>query len=372
VRIVQILPALNEGGVERGTVDISREFVRHGHESIVISSGGKLVAQIESEGGKHITFDTASKNPLTAIWRVYKLRALLKKLNPSVMHARSRVPAWLAYLANKSLHIPFVTTVHGFNSVNPYSKVMTYGGRVVCVSTAIKEYVKEHYDVNDKKTVVIPRGIDLVEFNPANKDEEFISKFKQEYALCNSFVVTSVGRITQLKDYETFIKAVEIAKTTIPNIKGLIVGGVHPDKTIYFERLKSLVVELGLDETIIFAGSQSKIAQIYALSDIIVSASKKPESFGRSAAEALAMNRPVIATNHGGITDIVKDGKTGYLIPICDEAAMSKAIIKAADTKWVGLREFVEQNFTLEAMVNATLATYKDLMRQSFPKHPKL
>jgi len=365
LKIVQILPALNEGGVERGTVDISREFVKIGHESIVISSGGRLVEQIEKDGGLHISFDAASKNILTAPSRIYKLHKILKKLNPDVIHARSRVPAWLAYLANKNLKIPFVTTVHGFNSVNFYSKIMTKGDKVICVSTAIKEYIQKNYCVADEKIVVIPRGIDLDEFNPTKIDNEFVVKFKQQYKLEDRFVVTSVGRITQLKDYETFIKAINITKNTIHNIKGIIVGGVHPDRLQYFERLKSLVEELGMNDIIAFTGNQSKIAEIYSLSDIIISASKKPESFGRSAAEALAMNRPVIATNHGGITDIVIDAKTGYLVPITDETAISEAIIKTSRTNWSGLREFVEQNFTLVTMVNKTIDTYKKLRQNS-------
>ncbi|MBD3808571.1 MAG: glycosyltransferase, partial [Epsilonproteobacteria bacterium] len=115
MKIVQLLPELNEGGVEVETIEFSRELVTLGHESIVISNGGKQIKQIEADGGKHIKFDVASKNLLSVLWRIYKLRALLKELNPDIIHARSRVPAWLSFLANKTLHIPFVTTVHGFN-----------------------------------------------------------------------------------------------------------------------------------------------------------------------------------------------------------------------------------------------------------------
>ena len=134
--------------------------------SIVISKGGRLAEQIRREGGEHVAFDVCSKNPLTAPLRVVRLEKVLRQLHPDILHARSRVPAWLAYFANRSLRIPFVTTVHGFNSVNPYSRVMTYGDRVICVSNAIRDHIRHHYRVSDGKIVVIPRGVDLEQFDP--------------------------------------------------------------------------------------------------------------------------------------------------------------------------------------------------------------
>ena len=316
MRIVQLLPELNEGGVERGTVELSRELVKLGHESIVISAGGKLSKQIEQEGAKHIVFDVCSKNPLTIFSRMRKLSKLFKELKPDILHARSRVPAWLTYLANKKLRFPFVTTVHGFNSVNFYSAVMVKGERVICVSGAIKSHIQKHYHIDEKKITVIPRGIDLEKFNPKHTDSVFTDIFKTKHRLREKMIVSTVGRITQLKDLETFIRALAVLKNTTPNIVGLIVGGVREDKQNYFESLQALIKELGLEEHIIFTGSQSHVAEIYALSDVVVSSSKKPESFGRSVAEALALNTPVVATGHGGVLDIVRDGVNGYFYDI--------------------------------------------------------
>lgn len=363
--IVQILPALNEGGVERGAVDSNREYVRRGHTSIVISAGGRLAAQIEADGGCHILFDAASKNILTLPGRVIRLRALLRSLSPDVIHARSRVPAWLAWLADRTLKIPFVTTVHGFNSVNLYSRVMTFGDRVICVSGAIRDHVIRHYGIDESKTVVIPRGIDLDFFDPAATDPRFQAQFCRQFGLEGAFVVTAVGRITQLKDYETFILAIERVAATIPTVKGLIVGGVHPDREEYFDRLRALAETRGMGDRIVFAGHQSRVPDIYALSRIVVSASKKPESFGRSAAEALAMDRPVIATDHGGMTEIVIDAETGYRIPVGDADALAASIVRASQREWTGLRDFVAARFTLERMVDATLAVYDEVNRIS-------
>ena len=362
MKIVQLLPELNEGGVERGTVELSRELIKAGFESVVISSGGKLVGQLEADGASHVSFDVCSKNPLSAFFRVMGLKKILKKLNPDVLHVRSRVPAWLIHFANKSLKIPVVSTVHGFNSVSSYSRVMTKADKIICVSGAIKEYIQEHYDAPENKISIIPRGIDLVKFNPDNLDENFICEFKEKYSLNNKFIVSTVGRITQLKDLETFIKTIAIVQKNIPNVVGLIVGGVREDKQNYFESLKSLVASLHVE--VIFTGSQSKVAEIYSLSDVVTSSSKKPESFGRSVAEALAMGTPVIATNHGGVLDIIQENKNGYFVAIGDEKEFAKKIIKAKDLKFDGFG-YVKEKFSLGQMVEKTIEVYK-----SFTNNP--
>jgi len=356
--IVQLLPELNEGGVERGTVELSRELVKRGHESIVISAGGKLQGQIDKDGGRHITLDVCSKNPLSAFWRMLKLRKVLSALNPDILHARSRVPAWLTYFANKRLHIPFVTTVHGFNSVSIYSVIMTKGDSVICVSESIKSYIQEHYQTEDKRITVIPRGIDLKIFNPQNNDKKFIENFKKEYLLDEKYIITSVGRITQLKDLETFISAIALLSQSHSNVVGLIVGGVREDKQEYFNSLKILVSKLDLEDNIIFTGSQSKVAEIYALSNVVVSSSKKPESFGRSVAEALALNTPVVASNHGGVLDIIEEAENGFFYPVGESEILAETIEKCRYLEFDGYR-YVSEHFSLKQMVDKTLRVYE-------------
>lgn len=359
--IVQLLPELNEGGVERGTLELSRELVKRGHKSIVISAGGKLQEQITKDGGEHITFDVCSKNPLSVFWRVIRLRKLLSKLHPDILHARSRVPAWLTYLANKKLHITFVTTVHGFNSVSAYSAIMTKGDGVICVSQSIKSYIQKHYKTDEKKIMVIPRGIDLKVFNPKKCDNAFIENFKKEYHLDDKFIVASVGRITQLKDLETFILAIAILALKQSNVVGLIVGGVRKDKQAYFSTLETLVENLGLKEKIIFAGSQNKIAEIYTVSNVVVSSSKKPESFGRSVAEALAMNTPVVATNHGGVLDIIKEAENGFFYPAGESEILADKIQRCRSLEFDGFG-YVSEYFSLEQMVGKTLQVYEKVV----------
>jgi glycosyltransferase involved in cell wall biosynthesis len=359
VKIVQLLPELNEGGVERGTVELSRELVKRGFDSTVISAGGKLVERIERDGGKHITFDVCSKNPLSVPLRIAKLRRILEELRPDIVHARSRVPAWLTYFANKSLGIPFITTVHGFNSVSAYSAIMTKGDRVICVSNAVRDYIVEHYDVDIDKIVVIPRGVDTDVFSPDSVDKGFMEAFKKRYELDGAFVVSVVGRVTQLKDLESFIDAIALLAAQRPDIKGLIVGGVRDDKRHYFDALQERVRKKGMQEHIVFTGSQQKVAEIYALSDVTVSSSKKPESFGRSVAEAIAMNTPVVATRHGGVLDIVREGEHGFFYDVGDAVALAKAVMKASTLRFDGTR-YIRENFSLERMAERTVKVYEE------------
>jgi len=357
VKIVQLLPELNEGGVERGTVELGRELAKRGFESVVISNGGKLVKQLEKDS-LHVEFDICSKNPFSAIWRVFVLRKILKELNPDILHARSRVPAWLVYFANKNLKIPLVSTVHGFNSVSFYSRIMTKADKIICVSGAIKEYIQQHYNIKEDKITIIPRGIDLVKFSAEKLDENFIKEFKSRFDLNNKFIVSTVGRITQLKDLETFIKAIGLVQKKFPNVVGLIVGGIRADKQKYFENLKNLASSL--DANIVFTGSQEKIAEIYHISSVVTSSSKKPESFGRSVAEAIALNTPVIATKHGGVLDIIIENTNGYFVEVGDEEGLAKQIIKAKNLSFDGF-SYVKEYFSLEQMVEKTIKVYKSL-----------
>jgi glycosyltransferase involved in cell wall biosynthesis len=361
MKVMQLVPELNQGGVERGVVELSRELVRRGHESVVVSAGGKLVEQIERDGGEHILLDVCSKNPLTAFGRTRRLKRIICDVQPDIVHPRSRVPAWLCVFALKGLNVPLVTTVHGFNSVSAYSKVMTAGARVICVSTSIKEYIQTHYDTPEEKICIVHRGLDPETFDPERLDAAFVGEFKQQFDLEGKYVAACVGRISPLKNFEAFIRAVGMCAGDIPNIRGLIVGGVRSDKQDYFDKLKALVGELGIEDKIIFAGSQQKMQEIYHVSDVIVTCSRKPESFGRSLIEAMAMDTPVIAPAQGGPLDIIQDGETGLLIDDTEPETIADAIRKAQKTTFTGLRQYVLDTFSLDTMVEKELAVYREL-----------
>jgi glycosyltransferase involved in cell wall biosynthesis len=362
MKIVQLVPELNEGGIERGTVEVSRELVKSGHTSIVISRGGRLVGQIEEEGGKHITLDLCSKNIVTAISRVTQLRKVLRDLQPDILHARSRVPAWLTYLANKRLKLPFITTVHGIYSVNPYSKIMTSGDMVICISEVLKEYVCRNFGTDDKKIKVIQRGVDLDYFNSGRLDQDFIEEFKSQNNLLDKFIVSSIGRVTYLKDYETFIQSIALTVKKVPNLIGVIVGGTTSDKEGYLNNLKELARSLGVHEKIIFSGSQTRMPEIYALSDLTVNASLTMGNVGRTVLESLAMNTPVLATTYEGLNNIIKDGINGYIIDTRNAEDMSNKIMLLHDNRIENSRESIDVEFTLENMIEKTLDVYQSII----------
>lgn len=362
MHIVQLLPELHEGGVERGVVEMNRELVRRGVISTVISHGGRLVGEIEAAGGRHVTLDVGSKNPLTALRRARHLQQILAEIRPDIVHVRSRAPAWLLRLANRRLRLPVVSTVHGFNSVSAYSRIMTRADRVICVSHAIQAYVQQHYGTPDAVLRVIHRGIDASTFDPASLNSPFIEHFRQTNKLVDCFVATSVGRVTPLKDYETFIRGVVEARKAVPNLVGVIVGGTHADRRGYETRLHALVRELNATAIIRFVGSQQAMPEIYALSDVVVSCSAKPESFGRTLVEALAMETPVIATAHGGALEIVRDGQNGWLFPPGDAAHLARCLVAASQRTFSGLRADVLTRFALDTMVEKTLAVYREIL----------
>ena len=364
MRIAQLLPELNEGGVERGVVETNREFTLQGHDSHVISVGGRLVDDLVANGGSHHHIDICSKNILSAPLRVRQLNELLDRVNPDIIHARSRVPAWLAHYANKKPKRPFVTTVHGLNSVNRYSKIMTSGDRVICVSEVVRSYIMKHYNTDPNIIHVIQRGVDMNRFNPNTVDPSKVAQLNEKFGLNGKIVITSVGRITWLKDYETFIKSMAKVCQHTPEAVGLIVGGYRKDKSDYFKSLQQLVADHKLEGRIIFTGSQVDIASIYALSDIVVNASLKMGNMGRTVVEALALGTPVIATTFEGLRNLVEDDKNGYVINNKDVNSLADALIRTLRTSFTvgAIRSTVPEEYTLDHMVKSILGVYQQLL----------
>jgi glycosyltransferase involved in cell wall biosynthesis len=357
---VQLIPALEEGGVERGVVELNREFVRRGVRNTVVSAGGRLAPLIERDGGTHITLDIKSKNILTAVSRAMKLRRLLLELAPDVAHVRSRVPGWLARMAR--VPCPVVTTVHGCNRVSPYSAVMTRGSRVICASSFMMDFVRAHYKIPESILRLIPRGIDPELFDPAKTDPAAVASLRACHGLEGFFVVLGLGRITPWKGYDTLLRA--LAEAGDPNMKMVIVGGVQKGQERYAEGLKTLACNLGVADRVVFAGSQSNVAEWYAAADVLAScAFQKPEAFGRSMTEALAMGRPVVAARHGGALDIVRDNENGFFFTPGDarDLAAKLALVAARRNAWRGLRDDALARFSLAQMVDKTLAVYHEV-----------
>jgi len=309
MKVIQILPELNTGGVERGTLEVGKYLVDQGHESIVISNGGRLVAQLEAEGSRHISLPVHKKR-ISSLKQVKVLRRLFAEERPDVIHLRSRLPAWLAWLAWRKMdpltRPRLITTVHGMYSVNAYSKIMTRGEQVICVSNSVKDYVLKNYpDVPEDKLTVIHRGVDPSEYYPDYQPSPaWLASWQAEYPqFAGKFIVTLPGRITRLKGHEDFLKVITGLKDT--KYHALIVGGAHSKKIEYFDQIKELARTMGVADKITFTGHRSDLKNILSISSVVFSLTQKPESFGRTTLEALSLGKPVIGYDHGGVGEIL-------------------------------------------------------------------
>jgi glycosyltransferase involved in cell wall biosynthesis len=312
ITVVQILPALESGGVERGTLEISRALVTRGHRSIVISAGGRLVEQLVTEGGEHITLDLGKKSPIT-LFKARKLKSLFKKVGADLVHVRSRMPAWATLLAwkltPKAQRPRLVTTVHGLNSVNRYSKVMTYGEQVIAVSHCCRDYVLTNYpDTDPGKMLVIHRGVSHDEFPygyqpPQQWRDEWYKLYPQ---LDGPFVVLLPGRLTRFKGHFDFLAAIAKLKSQGVPVHGLIVGGADPNRLEYADSIIREASRLEIDDDVTMAGHRSDIREIMSVSHAVVSTSiKPPESFGRTVLEAIKLGRPTLGYDHGGVGEVL-------------------------------------------------------------------
>ena len=370
MKTLQLVPAMEQGGVERGVVEVNRALSALGWENVVVSAGGRLAEQIVADGGRHITLDVKSKNPLTYFFRAAKLRRLLEAERPDVVCAHSRVPAWLFVWANRTLKLPWISFAHGANSVSRYSAVMTSGDLTVTPSTFIADYLKKHYGLPDEKIRIIPRAIDRVRFDTENLDRDFMAAKRAAWKIDGTFVVMGVGRITQLKGYDLLIRAVREANRIAPAekpFKLVIVGEAEALRKDVEEGLHQLVASLGVEAQVVFAGNQQKIAECLSLADVVVSSNtRKPEAFGRSMGEALAMGRPVVAKAFGGACDIVEDGVNDVLVPDglppgeAEVTAFAEALVRVSKMTFGDLRSAALEKFSFDLMIARTRRVYEE------------
>jgi glycosyltransferase involved in cell wall biosynthesis len=309
--ILQTLPALHSGGVERGTLEIARALVAEGHRSIVVSSGGRLVEQLVREGSEHITMPVHRKS-LASLFQIRPFRRLLRELQPDVVHARSRIPAWISWLAlrgmNPATRPRFFTTVHGLYSVSPYSAIMAKGEVVIAVSETVREYILTNYpSCPPERIKLIYRGVDPAEFPYGYQPSaEWLIKWQQNYPqLKGKKVLCLPGRITRLKGHETFMYLMAALKAQGLPVHGLIVGGVEEKKKPYLAELEARVRDLGLSNDISFTGLRGDIREILSQCQLVLSLSTQPETFGRTVLESLSLGVPTVGWKQGGVGEIL-------------------------------------------------------------------
>ena len=364
--ILQLLPALESGGVERGTLEVAQALVGHGHRALVMSAGGRLVAPLTECGAEHFAWPIGVKSFKTLLL-VGKLRKFLLEQQVDIVHARSRIPAWIAYLAwrgmNPSTRPRFVTTVHGLYGVNRYSRIMMQGERVIAVSNTVRDYIlREYPDTLPWRIKVIPRGVDGAAYPHGWKpdpawQQAFFTQFPQA---AGKLLVTLPGRITRLKGHEHFIELIARLKRRGLPVHGLIVGGAAASKRRYLQKLRYRVRSMGLEGDISLTGQRDDLKNILAMSSLVLSLSSQPESFGRTTLEALRLGVPTAGFDHGGVGEILRAIYPAGLLPLdrIDETCQrSTHLLQHPEPAPAG--DF----FPLRAMLEQTVALYEQLAR---------
>jgi lipopolysaccharide heptosyltransferase II len=362
MKVLQVLPELNVGGVESGTVDLAKWLVREGHEAVVVSGGGRLVKQLENCGIKHYQVPVGKKSPFSAWPSIRALTDIIRKENVDIVHARSRVPALIAFLAARASKKVFITTAHGYYKKHPLSGVMGLGKFVIVASNIMARHMMESFGVPFDRIRLVPRGVDLSRY-------PFDGDITKKTAL-GAATIGMIGRITPLKGHAYFLRAAASISRTMPYLKVVIVGDAPRGKERYKDELKLLTRRLGIANNVEFIDHSDDVSRVLKGLDALIMASVVPEGFGRVIIEAQAIGVPVVATKVGGVVDIITDGSNGVLVYPKDPDSLADGIRKVlrdrplAQRLAAQARKIVEEKFTLEKMCRDTLAIYEEALRR--------
>ena len=371
LNLLQVVPALVMGGVERGTLDIAQAVVREGGNSFVASQGGAMVPELERYGSRHLPLPLKTKLPRSIYANSFRLGKLIDENNIGVVHARSRAPAWAAMLAARRRNLPFVTTFHGTYRRNSlfktkYNSVMVRGDRVIAISQFISEHIQRFYNLDSSKISVIPRGIDETIFDSAKVSQERMIALATAWRLLDGLpVILLPARLSRWKGHEVLIEA--LCQMQRHDVVAVFAGseGSSPH---YRQELEQLINDRGLGGRVRIGVESRDMAAVYALSDVVVSASTQPEAFGRVAAEASAMGRLVVATNHGASPEIIVPNRGGWLVPPQNPTELAKVLdhalglsLEERRNRGTVARAHIVSRFTKKLMSESTLKLYDEV-----------
>jgi len=363
--VVQLLPALHSGGVERSTLEIAQALAAAGHRAIVVSAGGRLVQPLLDSGAEHLTLDIGRKSLLT-LRHVSSLRRLFAETGADIVHARSRLPAWLGWHALRGLpqarRPHWVTTMHGLNSPGRYSAIMASGERVICVSRTVRDYLLGHYpDTAPERLRVIPRGVDAAQFpHVARSDRRprlAVAERHPQLAGDGPLLLLP-GRGTRLKGHAHALQLLARLHADGLPARLWMPGAREPGREAYVRELERQAATLGIGAALAITEPTARIAQAYAASDLVLQLSDKPEAFGRTVLEALCVGRPVLGWNHGGVGELLAQLQPSGAVTQGDMAALvqrAKELLQSPPALPGRIP------FTLQAMQRATLDVYGEL-----------
>lgn len=378
ITVMQLLPALESGGVERGTIDVAKALKHEGFEPIVVSKGGVLVYQLREAGITHVTLPVGSKNPLTIFLNIGRLVKIIAQHKVDIIHARSRAPMWSAYFACKKTKIKLVATVHGTYSLNfskwenfapkrIYNQIMLKADRVIAVSNFIKTYLLKNYPGNFlERVTVIQRGADLNYFNSKAVSNSRVIELMTKWHLPeDKKIILMPARFTAWKGHEFLIETLAKVKNDFCCV---LVGSDHGHKA-FRKKIEQLVVKKDLEGKVRIVGLCKDMQTAYSIAHLVVCPSIRPEAFGRVSIEAQALGKIIIATKIGGSLDTIVEDKTGFLVDVGDAQKFAELIdrvleMSKTETDVIGdaAHKNIEENFSNEKMCRLTLDVYRELI----------
>ena len=379
INVLQVIPKLGYGGAETGCYDIAHYLPENNCKSFIVTSGGELTKFIDKKKVKLIRLPVQSKNPILIFLNSIILIGIILFFNISIVHARSRAPAWSCLLATKLTRRKFVTTFHGTYNFSGklkklYNSVMVRSDLIIAGSNFIFSHIKENYSellTLKKKFLVIFRGINVDYFDPSSKLEEDEKKLLTKWEINKEKKIILVpGRLTSWKGQEMLIEAINLTKVELGyEAFHLIILGSHQGRDLYKKKLIRITEQHRLTNQIKFIDHCKDMALAYQVSDIVISPSIEPEAFGRVAVEAQSMEKLIIASNIGGSNETIINEKTGFLFEAGDANSLSKKIIQAitmdeSSLKLMGKegRKNVIKKFNVEKMCFSTYSEYKRLV----------
>lgn len=371
--VLQVIPNLGAGGAEQSCVDVTAGLIERGDMALVVSAGGPRAVEIEKLGGRHYRYPVHSKNPVTIIQNAFWLARFIRARNVDIIHARSRAPAWSAWLASRMTGVPFVTTFHAAYKFSgrlkkAYNEVMTRGDRIIAISSFIAKHIVHTYGVNPKKVRIVNRGIDLERFSPDNVTEKRRSALREAWnTRKDQKIILMPARLSPIKGHTLLIEAMAHLPQERAQAVAVILGDAQ-GREGYRRGLEASIRSSGLQNEIRIVSHCNDMAAAYSLASVVVVPSCIPEGFGRVPVEAMAMGVPVIASDLGAMRDTVRDGETGWLLPPSNPRLWAETIVRALALSPEERSEMARDamlrahaSYDLRRMVADTLVVYDEL-----------
>jgi glycosyltransferase involved in cell wall biosynthesis len=376
---LQVTPELETGGAEQTTLDVAAAVVQAGGRSIVASRGGRMAGRLAESGAALVEMPVQSKNPLTMLANAVRLAGLIEREKVSLIHVRSRAPAFSALIAARVTNIPFLATYHGLYGGGGalkrwYNAIMTRGDLVIANSEFTRAHVIAEHRIDPARVVAIPRGVDLTRFDPAEVSAERIAALRARWGIAPDEARVKIllaGRLTRWKGQRLIIEAAARLKAEGRSDFLIILAGDDQGRSGYRGELEAAIAAAGLDGVVRLVGHCDDMPAACLVADLVCAPSLQPEAFGRTAVEPQAMGRPVLAADHGGARETVSHGQTGWLVAPGDAAAWAAALALAIDAGPERRAEMgkagaarARRLYSAKAMCDATLALYARLIRR--------